>query len=180
MKRLLKKFLISFVCSIPFLIVCYMFIFGLSLLEFAGGLEGFDYVFGKYIYIVLNIIGIIVLTSVIYLRLFVKRELTLQLIAIISTIVFGIIIYILVMITQNEFLTFSTEKFIQYPGQRLTMYFDLVDRYDIKGYSYDEVEKLLGKPDACGVIYYTYSDGHGNTVSVKFENGKAISYAYSE
>lgn len=183
MIKTVKKILISFICSIPFLTVWCMFIYGLSFFEFSGGLEGFDYVFGKYIYIILILVGTVILTSVIYLRFFIKKELYIQLIAITSTIVFGVIIYILVMITQSEFLKFSTEKFIQYPGQRLTMYYDFVEKYDIKGYSCEDIEKLLGKPQKADLeneVLYAYPDGHGNSVIIIFENGKVKNFYCSE
>lgn len=81
----------------------------------------------------------------------------------------------------NEvFRKFATEKFIEYPNKRLLMYFDLVENYNIKGYSYEDIEKLLGKPYAIVMGRYIYSDKYNNCVSVVFKNGKAVSFDYSE
>ncbi|MEI3163908.1 MAG: hypothetical protein V8S74_11125 [Lachnospirales bacterium] len=58
--------------------------------------------------------------------------------------------------------------------------FLFLENYDIKGYSYEDIEKLLGKPDAIVMGRYIYSDKHNNSVSVIFKNGKAVSFDYSE
>lgn len=176
----MKKLLISFIYSIPFFIIWFFFIYILLICRNEGVFVGFDYVYGKYIYIILYIIGTLLFLSIIYLRLLIKREVIIQFFSVILAITLGVILYVMVLHCDMIFQSFSTEKFIQYPGRRLTMYFDLIENYDIKGYTYDEIEKLLGKPDIVSDESYVYLDGYGNHVNISFKNGKAVSFDYSE
>lgn len=167
-------------CSIPYFIIWFFFIYILLICRSEGVFVGFDYVYGKYIYIILYIIGILFFLSIVYFRFFIKREIIIQFSSITFAIIFGVILYVMVLHCDMIFESFSTEKFIQYHGRRLTMYFDLVENYDIKGYTYDEIEKLLGEPDVSTDKSYVYLDGYGNHVNVSFKNGKAVSLDYSE
>ncbi|MGN1319368.1 MAG: hypothetical protein ACI4VF_10175 [Lachnospirales bacterium] len=174
----MKSIFFKIVCSIPFLILWGLYLLFFFTIYYMGGFDDIDYVFGKHIYIIIFIIAGLACTSIVYLRFFIKKEFRVQITAIIATIVSGIIIYGMVIYTKEVFSVFSTDKFINHPSHRLTMYFDLAERYDIKGYSYEQVEELLGKPDIPDDIYYTYLDGYGNNVSVVFENGKAVTFQY--
>ena len=78
------------------------------------------------------------------------------------------------------FSVFTTENFIEHPNKRLDMFFDLLENYDIKGYSYEDIEKLLGKPDAIVMGNYVYADKYHNSVNVVFKNGKAVTFECSE
>lgn len=142
--------------------------------------QDLDYVYGKYIYTIIYAVGALILLSVVYLRLFIKREIYIQVISLTLTFVFFIGIYVMNFHCDEVFSVFTTEKFIEYPNKRLLMYFDLVENYNIKGYSYEDIEKLLGKPDAIVMGRYIYSDKYNNCVSVVFKNGKAVSFDYSE
>ncbi len=177
MKKVLKTILR---CVPIFLLWGFICLFIYDIMQITDLFFDLDYVYGKYIYTIIYIVGALVLLSVLYLRLFIKREIYIQVISLTLTFVFFIGIYIMNLHCDEVFSVFTTEKFIEYPNKRLDMFFDLLENYDIKGYSYEDIEKLLGKPDAIVMGRYIYSDKHNNSVSVIFKNGKAVSFDYSE
>lgn len=181
----IKNILIKMLYSIPFLIVWYIGVSCVNILYSVGGLSSLDYVYGKYIYYILWIIGIFILTSVVHLRLFIKDELVLQITAVCLSLTFFWSIYFLMYYGQFEFEEFSTEKFHDYPSERLSMYDDLIEKYELKGYSYSQIEELLGKPDGSrvtseGKTVYGYSNGFGDSVVIIFKDGKVVDHYYSE
>lgn len=60
------------------------------------------------------------------------------------------------------------------------MYFNLVEDYKRIGYTYEEIEKLLGKPDAVVDNEYIYNDRSDNFITIYFKNGKVFDYDYVE
>ncbi len=82
-----------------------------------------------------------------------------------------------------RFNVFTSEKCIECPAQRMNMYFDLVDSYDISGLSENELTELLGQPDR---IYtdeykvYVYEDGYDNDTYFYLDDRFVVNYGYSE
>lgn len=184
-----NSILISIIKSIPFIVVWVNIFYICYIIDGEGTMSVYKDSFGTYIYVIGVICIVIVFCSIFYLRYFIKKEWIIQLIAFMLTFIFLIGSYVLLQVGDSKFVDFSTEKWIKYPQRRLTMYFDLVEKYDINGYSMSQIESLLGKPDDIKIkslkhgiekIIYIYSDLHNNSVYVYFENGKATYFNYSE
>lgn len=178
---MMKKVLKTILHCVPiFILWGFICLFIYNIMQVTDLFLDLDYVYGEHIYTIIYIVGALVLLSVVYLRLFIKREIYIQVISLTLTFVFFISIYIMNLHCDEVFSVFTTENFIEHPNKRLDMFFDLLENYDIKGYSYEDIEKLLGKPDAVVMSRYIYSDKYNNCVSVIFKDGKAVSFDYSE
>lgn len=70
-------------------------------------------------------------------------------------------------------MTFSTERWIEYPQLRPTMYEDFKENFNLDGYTKDEIELLLGQPSEASENLYIYGDGKGNNVYIEFRDGLA-------
>ena len=178
---MMKKVLKTILHCVPiFVLWGFICLFIYNIMQVTDLFLDLDYVYGKHIYTIIYIVGALVLLSVVYLRLFIKREIYIQVSSLTLTFVFFISIYIMNLHCDEVFRKFTTEKFIEHPNKRLLMYFDLLENYDIKGYSYEDIEKLLGKPDAIIKDKYIYADKYHNCVNVVFKNGKAVTFQCAE
>lgn len=174
---------------IPYLFVWYILFLMFSAAKSEGLLSGFSYIFGENLYILICVIGILIFLSIFYLRFFLKKELIIQIISFGMTSLFICVTLVLTNYCDKQFEIFTTDKFINCPGERLSMYFDLTKKHDVNGYSAEEVKKLLGEPDRIkNNIYidgvknnaFIYDDGFGNSVYVYFIDEKARYIDYSE
>ena len=173
MKKISKIFL-SVVLCIPYLIIWY-FILMMASVGFSEGIIAvFKCAFGVWSVWAGLIFACVAFFSIIYLRLFIKKEWIIHITAYLLTVIFFIMGIIFLNLGTKKFSEFSTEKWENYPEMRITMYFDLKDKYDIKGYTSERTEVLLGTPDKIADDgTYIYDDRHGNSVYVEFEKGKA-------
>ncbi len=146
-----------------------------------GVLSVFQDSFGKGFSVLAVIVLILSLTSIIYLRFFIKSVKKVHIISYVLTVTVMMAGFVLVIVGDKKFEEFSTEKWIKYPERRMTMYFDLIEKNDIVGYTYSQVESLLGQPDyITKEEMYVYDDKHGNEVYLKFDNGKVEFVNYAE
>lgn len=146
-----------------------------------GALSVFEDAFGRMFCIIAIIVVILSATSFIYLRLFIRRVKWVHVISYLLTFIVLITGLAFNIMGDKYFERFSTEKWIKYPQQRMTMYFDMINRNDITGCTHDQVESLLGKPDYITKEgTYVYDDRHGNEVYLEFEDKKVESIHYSE
>lgn len=175
--------------SIPYLFVWYILFLAFSVAKSEGLMSGFCYIFGEKLLLLIYIISILIFLSIFYLRFFLKKELIIQIISFGMTILLICTVVALTNYCDKQFEIFTTDKFINCPGERLSMYFDLVKKYDVSGYSAEEVKNLLGEPDRIkNNIYidnvknnaFIYDDGFGNSVYVYFIDDKATYIDYSE
>lgn len=184
-KERIIKALGSILASIPFIMLWYLIMHMTRIAMYTGAISIFEAAYGKWMFWTLVFIYIVVLFSVVYLRFFIKKEwlkkeFTVQIIAICMTIVLLIVTNILVVIGLKKFDKFTTEKWLEYPSQRINMFFDLNESYDLDGYTFQNIEELLGQPDEIyfdtdkegkDLYTYEYSDRNGNAVYVVFESG---------
>ena len=185
MNKILKlvnlKTLKAVLCSIPYIFFWWLILLMVSIGYSEGSFATFEYTFGEWFVLIGWFVAGIVALSIIYIRFWVKREWVVQTISYSATIIFLVIASVFLSISTSKFQKFTTEKWINCPECRMTMYFDLEENYNIKGYSTLEVEALFGKPDKItNDNTYIYDDRHGNIVYVMFENEKAMYFYYVE
>lgn len=170
--------LFSTLFCVPYIILWYNICLATSVGLSEGVLSVFKDTFGEWIFWAGGILGILTFTSIIYLRFFVKKEWQVHLIAYFATILLIVMVLIGLNICSLKYKEFTPEKWIDFPAQRGTMYYDLYEKYDVAGYTTSEIENLLGSPDEISEDgTYFYDDTYGNGVYVKFENGRAL-YIY--
>ncbi|MEI3163427.1 MAG: hypothetical protein V8S74_08585, partial [Lachnospirales bacterium] len=85
MKKVLKTILR---CVPIFLLWGFICLFIYDIMQVTDLFLDLDYVYGKHIYTIIYIVGAFVLLSVVYLRLFIKREIYIQVISLTLTFVF--------------------------------------------------------------------------------------------
>ena len=138
-----------------------------------GVLSVFGDAFGKWTEYTGWILSFLIFLSIVYLRLFFKKKKYVYIISYTATFIFLIAATILLNIGESKFTRFTTDKWINYPERRISMYFDLSTQYNIEGYSKEEVSKLLGEPDdITNDNKYIYDDRHGNAVYIQFNENK--------
>lgn len=179
-KEILKEVIIKFIICIPFVLMWYIILCGLSIINVEGGLSVYEDAFGVWIKYAGIIYIILSITSILYLRLFIKKEWVIQVVAYLMSIIFVFSSYILLIKGDEKFEHFTTEYWVEYPQRRMTMYFNLVEDYKLIGYTYQEIENLLGKPDAVKDNEYIYNDRNDNCITIYFKNGKVFDYMYVE
>lgn len=89
--------------------------------------------------------------------------------------------YVIIILGDQKFDTFSPELWMEYPGRRTTMYTSFVEQYEPEGKEPEEIIKLLGQPDKVyenGVWYYDSTCRNG--VVVSFEDRKVDSVWISD
>ena len=170
-----KKVLLKILYCIPFFAVWYFIGLGMSVAYTEGGLSVYKDAYGS-AGVCIAIAGLVLsLGSILYLRLFIKKESVIQIVSFALTIVFVVCAITFANMGEKNFREFSTENWQRYPERRLTMYFDLTEKYEIKGSTENEVTDLLGAPDEIVENEYVYDCGFGNAVYVRFDNGVATS-----
>lgn len=179
-KEILKESIIKFIIYIPFILMWCIVLCCLPIINVEGSLSIYEDAFGVWIKYASIIYMILSITSILYLRLFIKKELVIQAVAYLMSIVFIFSGYILLIKGEEKFKDFTTEKWIEYPRRRLTMYFNLVEDYKLIGCTYEEIEELLGTPDAVVDNEYIYNDRSDNFITIYFKNGKVFNYDYVE
>lgn len=186
--KIIKLFRVFIKC-IPYLIIWYILILAFMSAKSEGLMSGFCYIFGENVLLIIYIMSILIFLSMFYLRFFFKSEWIIQIVSFVMTILLMCIVFALTNYCDKQFETFTKDKFINCPGERLSMYFDLIKKYNVSGYSIEEVKNLLGEPDRIkNDIYidgvknnaFIYDDGFGNSVYVYFINEKATYIEYSE
>lgn len=180
MRKMLKKILKLFVIYIPFIIIWYIVFYVMIMGNAEGLLSIYKDAYGEWINFIGIIFIIVTITSVVYLRIFIKKEWKIQCVAYTLTFLFVLSSNILAIKGYEKFQEFTTEKWLSYPNRRINMYFDFVKKYNIFGLSYSEVEKLLGIPDKIEGDKYIYDDRYNNTITIYFKNGKVVNYGYVE
>ena len=170
------KGLISFLGYIPLLIVWY-FILMLIYLGFIN-IAVIKDAFGSLPLILLVIFGIISFCSVVFIRFFTRRKIYLYIIPYIVLVLFYSMLIMCIKIGERKFEKFTTEKWINYQQQRLVMYDDFIQHYDIQEYSKSDIEELLGKPDSVSDNCYVYYANKLGNIYVEFDKDK-VSNVYS-
>ena len=179
--KVFVRIIVSFALCIPYLLLWYFVAMMATIGNFEGHLSVFEDAFGEWIVLLGWLTAIIVFLSMIYLRFFVKNEWLVHIIAYAMTAIFLICSVSLFNLGNSKFKEFTTEKWLQYPQRRITMYFDLAGRYSIQGYSVSAIKELLGEPDEIMADdIYVYNDRHGNAIYVRFQDGKALDLSYVE
>lgn len=127
--------------------------------------------------------ALVVFLSIFWLQYIFKHTMVTAVSAFFLTVIFDVAAILILYAAMARFNVFTSEKWIECPAQRGTMYFDLVDSYDILGLSENELTELLGQPDR---IYtdeykvYVYGNGYGFDVSFPVEDGVVVNYNYTE
>ncbi len=127
--------------------------------------------------------ALIVFLSIFWLQYIFKRTIVTAVSAFFLTVIFDIAAILILYAAMARFNVFSSEKWIECPAQRMNMYFDLVDRYDISGLSENELTELLGQPDRIHTDeykVYVYEDGYDNEAYFYLGDGFVVNYGYSE
>ena len=164
--------LLKVLACVPFVALWYFIFCGISVAYYEGAWSVYKDAFGVFAEYAVILCLIASLTSIIYLRFFIKKEVVVQVVAYILTIVFVVGAIYVAIIGESKFSDFSTQDWIEYPERRTTMYFDLAEKYGEKGLSESEVAELLGQPDEiAGTNTYVYDCHFGNAVYVEFLDG---------
>lgn len=177
-----KKYIsTAFFSSIPFLAIWWFIALAVSVARSEGALSIYTDAYGKGVAMAMLIFGFVAFTSVIFSRFFVKREIFVQSIAYILTIVFCICAITVANVGTAKFAEFTPDKWKEYPARRLDMYSNLVASYDYKNiWTPSSAVSLLGEPDEIinhddpGVVSYIYDSTCGNYVDVIFKDGKCM------
>ena len=168
----------SMILCIPFLIFWYFILLIVAIGDAEGSLSVFEDAFGSWFVWFGKMCSVFCFSSIFYLRFFIKREWIIHIMAYCLTIILLACGLLFANIGENKFREFTIEKWAHYPSRRLTMYFDLEERYKLKGVTKHEVINLLGIPDDINDDeIYVYDCTKNNFVYVKFENEKAL-YSY--
>ena len=175
------RILLSILLCVPFFLFWWFILLISSISYNEGFLSVFEDAFGKWA-VWLGLIGaFLAFSSILYLRFFIKKEWIVHLIAYGMTISFFIFGLVFAHAGEEQFRIFTTEKWMNYPARRITMYFNLVEEYNVNGYSSQMIEQLLGKPDnITDDGTYVYDDNHNNAVYVKFDGESALYLYYVE
>ena len=177
-KSVLKVIFKTAVECILYWFFCVVLLYILALRMDMGRFSLYEDAFGAWMLWILCIISIATACSIFFLRLFIKKRWTVNIIAYSLAIVVFASSNIIADIGFTRFENFTTEKWVAYPLQRSTMYYDFVEKYDIIGKTADEIESLLGKPDEISEANsYVYATSN-NAVFVKFEDGKATDISH--
>lgn len=174
------RILILVLLRVPYVAFWYQISLAISVAHSEGWISVLGDAFGEWIIWVGVILAILIFTSIVYMRCFIKKEWLVHVIAYSATVLWCVMLLIFTNIGNSQFKEFSKEKWRDFPAQRITMYFDLVEKYDVEGYTASKIEDLLGKPDEIDREYdtYVYDDRHGNAVYVKFENDRVFDVYY--
>ncbi len=131
--------------------------------------------FGKWINCVMILMCLVCFSSVIWLRFLVKKERYVYITAYLLVIIFSLLTFALINIGDRKFSEFSVDKWAKYPERRITMYFDLIERYDVIGSSQTEVIELLGEPsEVTNYNTFIYSDRYGNEIYIEFKDKRVV------
>ena len=176
-KKVLKTILKIIIECAFYWFFCFVLLFILALNLGLGNFYLYQDAFGSWMPWILCIVSTIVILSILFMRLFIKKNWLVNVIAYGLAISIYISCAILATIGYSRFEVFTTEKWIAYPLQRGTMYHDLEKNYDFNGKTADEVKALLGKPNSIhqdGTFLY---NSYGCEIYVKF-NGENAYYVY--
>lgn len=110
MKEVLKKIIIKFIICIPFALIWCVILCSLPIINVEGSLSIYEDAFGVWIKYAGIIYIILSITSILYLRLFIKKEWVIQVVAYLMSVVFIFSGYILLIKGEEKFKDFTTEN----------------------------------------------------------------------
>ncbi|PWM65630.1 MAG: hypothetical protein DBX61_09540 [Clostridiales bacterium] len=183
-KRILLRNIVFYCLSlIPYIALWYFLLGLIGYASWEGILSVITDAFGEIVSNSLIVFGFVAAASVIYLPfIFGKNKWWLsQVIGYTLTIIFAVGSYVIIILGDQKFDTFSPELWMEYPGRRTTMYTSFVEQYEPEGKEPEEIIKLLGQPDKVyenGVWYYDSTCRNG--VVVSFEDRKVDSVWISD
>ena len=181
MKNKIIFFLKNIIPYILFIAVWWIIFKMAFIAQNEGVLSIFKDVYGIWIQYLGYAIAIILFFSIFFLQFSIKKRKKVFIIAYCATILFLVMGTVLLKFGEQKFKTFTTEKWIQYPAQRITMYPDLIEKHNIKNYSTVKIETLLGIPDeVANDGTYVYNDRHNNAIYIFFKEGKVYSIHCTE
>ncbi len=138
--------LLKVLACIPFIALWYFIFCGISVAYYEGAWSVYKDAFGVFAEYAVIFCLIASLTSIIYLRFFIKKELIVQIIAYVLTIVFVVCAVQVAIIGESKFSEFNTQDWIEYPERRTTMYFDLAEEYGKKVFQKVRLLNCLDSP----------------------------------
>ena len=131
------------------------------------------------------IIAVLSLVCPLYLRRLVKKEedatskeLKTSGLSIALTVLFVVLSFGSYFITAMQYSDFTTQKWLDYPRQRVIMIDDLRNNHSIIGMDYEQVIHLLGTPDGVtdyGSLLYSYGTGE---IKIDLSREKKATYIH--